>query len=140
MILNANDAVSECHFLHSLFPVVPSIPTEAPTISLDDNTTNSSTPTTPVFTPDITACESPYIYKIYRNLFHDSLALHNLDTSLVEVYNWTTMVSPEGPVLDKELTKLNATEFISESDGSFVFVGWTIDSKYDLVYSVNVSF
>lgn len=50
------------------------------------------------------------------------------------------MVSPEGPVVDKELTKLNATEFISESDSSFVFVGWTIDSKYKLVYLVNLSF
>lgn len=43
------------------------------------------------------------------------------------------MVSPEGPVVEKELRKMNATEFISESNGAFVFVGWTIDSKYTIV-------
>ena len=39
------------------------------------------------------------------------------------------MVGAEGPVLNREYTELNATQFLSESNGGFVFVGWTINSK-----------
>ena len=39
------------------------------------------------------------------------------------------MVGAEGPVIMREYRELTETEFISETDGIYEFVGWTIDSE-----------
>ena len=91
---------------------------------------NDTSPTPPSnFTPPITPCESPFVYKIYRHRHNDSLALHNMDTSLVGIYDWITMVGAEGPVVMREYRELTEVEFIAETGGIYEFVGWTIDSE-----------
>ena len=109
----------------------PRIPTLPPDIfENSSNYTNVTTLSPSIdLTPVITPCESPYVYKIYRNIDYDALALHNLETAIVEVYNWTNMVGAEGPIVEKEYTELTEREFVSETEGSFLFVGWTVDSK-----------
>ncbi|CAI8037230.1 Chordin [Geodia barretti] len=86
-------------------------PSDSPVILSND--TSMNTTTTPVITPDITPCESPFIYKIYTHVNYDTLALHNLETSTVEIYNWTTMVGSEGPVVERDFFTLQSDRICS---------------------------
>ena len=123
------------------FPPFPLFPPDTPTLNPSDspvilsNDTSMNTTTTPVITPDITPCESPFIYKIYTHVNYDTLALHNLETSTVEIYNWTTMVGSEGPVVERDFFTLQVTEFVQLSNGEFIFQGWTIDSELNNNYN-----
>ena len=103
-------------------------PTDPPVVLNDTSPTVNST-LSPL-TPDITPCESPYIYKIYTHITDDALALQNLETTRVEIYNWTTVVGAEGPEVEKEFLEMSEVEFVQESNGEFLFEGWTINSKW----------
>lgn len=113
--------------LLSLPTDVAPIPTENPTVNFD----NTTTPTEPIdITPDITPCESPYIYKIYRHNSYDAMALHNMDTNVVELYNWTTVQTAEGIGVNRTYNEMSASLFLSDGISTdYIFVGWTIDSK-----------
>lgn len=39
------------------------------------------------------------------------------------------MVGAEGPIVNKEYMEQTEREFVLESEGAFLFVGWTVDSK-----------
>ena len=108
--------------------------TDTPTLNITDTpielNETSSTENTTLEPLTITPCESPYIYKIYTHVNTDTLALHNLETSRVEIYNWTTVVSPEGPMVEREYSELSEVEFVQQSNGEFIFKGWTINSEF----------
>ena len=40
------------------------------------------------------------------------------------------MVSPEGPMVEREYLELSEVEFVQQSNGEFIFKGWTINSEY----------
>ena len=40
------------------------------------------------------------------------------------------MVGAEGPEVEKEFLEMSEVEFVQESNGEFLFEGWTINSKW----------
>lgn len=58
------------------------------------------------------------------------MALHNMDTAVVELYNWTTIYTAEGVGVNRTYDEMSASLFLSEEISmDYIFVGWTIDSK-----------
>ena len=132
-----DDDSMDCYIIYLQIHPPPLPPTDVPPIPTETTTSDSSNITTPApiidFTPDITPCENRYIYKIYRHTQsgHDVMALQNLETNMVTIYNWTTVVGPEGPTVNREYSEVDNAEFLSDEmyTSYFHFVGWTIESK-----------
>ena len=108
-------------------PIFLILPTVPPSPSV--NVTSSPNTTTPVtnISPDITPCENPYTYKVFKSANYDCMAMENTETTTVEIYKWVQTAEGE---ISKECREIGAADFYeSEEYDDFYFVGYTIPSK-----------
>ena len=76
--------------------------------------------------PDITPCDSPYLYKIYKAANYDCMAMENTESLMVEIYKWYD--TEDGLVRNhRNLTLSDFEQFEFYDD--FFFVGYTLPSK-----------
>ena len=109
----------DIHLFSSVLPTVPPI-----------NATSDPNATRPDITdisPDITPCENPYTYKIYKSAQNDCIAMENTETTTVEIYKWVHTAEGE---ISREYREIEVVDFHeSEEYDDFYFVGYTIPSK-----------
>lgn len=99
----------------------PDKPTPDTTIPVPE--LNFTTPSD--LAPDITPCENPYIYRIYKATSYDCMAIENTETLVVEVYKWYPDAESDGIVRDhRVLSKSDFQQFEFYDD--FYFVGFTL--------------
>ena len=121
-----------CHLNYCAIPSVPGTPDPdkpTPDTTIPVPELNFTTPSD--LAPDITPCENPYIYRIYKATSYDCMAIENTETLVVEVYKWYPDAESDGIVRDhRVLSQSDFQQFEFYDD--FYFVGFTLASKLSI--------